>query len=112
MRLFSVSAMGSYVVVLAAAFATTFLTTPFLRRMSFRVGAVVPPDERKIHDRPLPTLGGAAMLLGLLVGLGIAWRLDEFREVFAASSAPLGIAVSAVVIYAVGQLDDLRKVGL
>ncbi len=104
--------MGSYAVVLLAAFVTTFLLTPLFRLASIRTGAVVPPGERRIHETPLPTLGGAAMLAGFLVAMGVAWRLAYFRPVFEASSAPLGIVVAAIVIYAVGQLDDLRKIGL
>ena len=104
--------MGSYAVVLAATFATTFVLTPVFRRLSIRIRAVVPPGERRVHESPLPVLGGAAMLTGFLVGMGVAWGLQEFDEVFAASSAPLGIVIAGIVIYAVGQLDDLRKIGL
>ncbi len=104
--------MGSYVLVLGAAFLATFLATPVMRRLSFRIGAVVPPGERRVHESPLPTLGGAAMLIGVLAGMAVAWRLEGFEDVFDASSAPLGVLVGAVVIFSVGQLDDLRKCGL
>jgi UDP-GlcNAc:undecaprenyl-phosphate GlcNAc-1-phosphate transferase len=104
--------VGSYVVVLAVAAATTFVVTPLARRLSVRVGALVPPGERRVHTEPLPTLGGIALLVGFLVAFGVASQLNGLSAVFSASSAPLGIVVAALVIFAVGQLDDLRKVGL
>jgi UDP-GlcNAc:undecaprenyl-phosphate GlcNAc-1-phosphate transferase len=104
--------MGSYLVVLVAAFLTTLLGAPLMRRLSLRSGAVVQPGERRVHETPLPTLGGAALLAGFLVGMLAAWRLPYFRPVFEASSAPLGVVIAGLVIFAVGQLDDLRKVGL
>ena len=53
-----------------------------VRRLAVRIGAVVKPDERRVHARPTPTLGGIAMLLGLLVGMVVAWGMGAFDAVF------------------------------
>ncbi|MEA2931757.1 MAG: UDP-GlcNAc:undecaprenyl-phosphate/decaprenyl-phosphate GlcNAc-phosphate transferase [Actinomycetota bacterium] len=102
--------MLAYGIVFGVAALVTFLLTPAVWRMSTRIGAVVVPDERRIHLRPTPTLGGAAMLLGLFAALGVAWFLPQFRPVFESSSEPLGVVLAASVIFAVGFLDDLREV--
>jgi UDP-GlcNAc:undecaprenyl-phosphate GlcNAc-1-phosphate transferase len=96
--------------VVLVAFAVTVSTTPFFLRLSFRIGAVQKPDERRVHTRPTALLGGAAILLGVLAGLGVAWRLSHFAPVFRASTIPLGVALAAVVMFGVGQVDDLRQV--
>jgi len=101
--------MLAYGVVFLVAAAVTFALTPLVWRMSVRWGAVVKPDERRIHERATPTLGGIAMLLALLAALGVAWLLPAFRPVFE-SSEILGVAVAAIVILAIGMLDDLREV--
>ncbi|MEX2293401.1 MAG: MraY family glycosyltransferase [Acidimicrobiales bacterium] len=88
----------------------TLLTTPLFQRLSFAVDAVQRPDERRVHTEPTALLGGAAILLGFLAGLGVAWGADRFNEVFQASTVPIGVALAAVMIYGVGQLDDLRDV--
>jgi UDP-GlcNAc:undecaprenyl-phosphate GlcNAc-1-phosphate transferase len=99
-----------FVPVVLVAFGVTVSTTPFFLRLSFRIGAVQKPDERRVHTRPTALLGGAAILLGVLAGLGVAWRLSHFAPVFRASTIPLGVALAAVVMFGVGQVDDLRQV--
>jgi len=101
--------MWRYGVVFAVAAAVTGALTPAVWRLSTRWGAVVRPDERRIHERPTPTLGGIAMLLALLAALGVARLMPGFAPVFE-SSEPFGLAVAAIVILAIGMLDDLREV--
>ena len=100
----------SYLVVFAVAAVVTYGLTPAVWRLAVRWGAVVVPDERRIHLRPTPTLGGIAMLIGLLAGLSVASFMPAFDPVFEASSEPIGLALAAMVILAVGLLDDIREV--
>ncbi len=99
-----------YLVVIGVAALVTLVTTPLFRRLSFRIDAVVKPDARRVHTVPTPVLGGAAILLGWLAGMFTAWRMDAFEDVFAASTAPIGIVLGALVMFSVGQVDDLKDV--
>lgn len=96
--------------VLAVAALTTLVLTPVVMWVSSKRGLLVPPDPRKVHERPTAALGGLAMCLAVLVSLGVASTLDGFTEVFATPSIPIGIAVAAAAATAVGWLDELRKV--
>jgi UDP-GlcNAc:undecaprenyl-phosphate GlcNAc-1-phosphate transferase len=100
----------AYGIIFAVAAAVTFVTTPLVRRLAIRVGAVVGPDERRVHKVPTPTLGGAAMFIGFLVALVVASQLSIFENVFHGSSEPLAVVLSAAVIFAVGAVDDVREV--
>jgi len=102
--------LSTYVVVLAVAGVTTLAATPLVRRLAVRVGAVVKPDERRVHTRPTPTLGGIAMFIGLVVATVVAWRMDAFAPVFAGNTEPLGLLAAAAVILAVGVIDDVVEV--
>ncbi|MFN2609227.1 MAG: glycosyltransferase family 4 protein, partial [Acidimicrobiales bacterium] len=102
--------MLSYGIVFAVAALTTYAATPAVWRLAVRLGAVVKPDERRVHLRPTPTLGGLAMMAALLVSFGVAALLPKFRAIFTASSEPLGVVMAGVVILAVGALDDMREV--
>ena len=102
--------LAAYGVVLAVVAVTTFAALFAVRRVAVRIGAVVKPDERRVHARPTPTLGGVAMLLGLLVGMAVAWALGDFSAVFSGSTEPLGLVIAAVIMLTVGVVDDLREV--
>ena len=102
--------IGAYAVILAAVAGTTFASLFVVRRVSERIGAVVRPDERRVHERPTPTLGGVSMLLGVLVGMGVAWLMGSFDAIFEGSTEALGLVIAAVLIAVVGVIDDLRDV--
>jgi len=102
--------VGGYLLVLAVAVGTTLATTPVVRRIAIRAGAVQTPDERRVHERPTPVLGGFAMYLGFLAGMATATQVSQFDPVFSGNSEPLAIVLGATVIFLVGVVDDLREV--
>jgi UDP-GlcNAc:undecaprenyl-phosphate GlcNAc-1-phosphate transferase len=103
--------MGGYAVIAAIAAGVTFVMTPLVRKLVIRMGAVVKPSDAKhVHKRPMPTLGGAAMLLGFLVAMAVASHLPQFHEIFQKNSEPFGVVLAAGVMFLVGALDDLRDV--
>ncbi len=102
--------MLAYLAVFGAAAAATWLLAYPVRAIAVRVGAVVPPDPDRVHTRPLPTLGGAAMFLAFFAAMFTAAHTQHFRPVFRGSSEPLGVMLAATLIFAVGLLDDLVEV--
>jgi UDP-GlcNAc:undecaprenyl-phosphate GlcNAc-1-phosphate transferase len=101
--------MEALAVFLTAALVTA-ATTPLAGRLSIRVGAVAMPDERRVHERPTPTLGGLAILVGVLAAIGVAWRFGGYERIFDAPTVPLGVVLAAVVVYVVGSIDDVREI--
>jgi UDP-GlcNAc:undecaprenyl-phosphate GlcNAc-1-phosphate transferase len=98
----------SYLIVFAVAAAVSFLATPIVLRFSARIGAIDVPDDRKVHSTPTPTLGGIALFLGVVAGLGTARLLGDFKQLFHTSSEPIGVLVAAMMVVLLGTLDDLR----
>jgi UDP-GlcNAc:undecaprenyl-phosphate GlcNAc-1-phosphate transferase len=99
--------VGYGIVFLVAALTTYFLTFP-VRRLAIRIGAIVVPDERRVHARPTPTIGGAAMYMGFLAALGVAYLMPQFRSVFEDSTEPLGVLIAATIMFVVHVIDDRR----
>lgn len=98
---------GDYLLIGAVAAAVTFAITPLVARLGKARGWVVEPNERSVHTRPIPHVGGLAMLAGLLVALIVAVLLDDFDAIFADSSEPIGIVLAALVVFVTGLFDDL-----
>jgi len=105
-----VPSIAAYGVVFVVVALSTFVGIPLVRNVSVRIGAVVKPDERRVHTRPTPTLGGVAMLVGFLFGMLVAWRMHAFNSIFQGNTEPLGLVLAAIIILVVGTIDDLREV--
>src|SRR6478672_5523216 len=75
------------------------LLTPAVGGFARRVGAVDEPDARRVHQFPVPRLGGLALFIGIFVP-ALAF-LDLTRPI-------RGLLIGAAVVTAVGAIDDFR----
>jgi UDP-GlcNAc:undecaprenyl-phosphate GlcNAc-1-phosphate transferase len=100
----------SLALVLAASTLVTFLLVPLAIRLARKVGAVVPPGDRRVHTSPTPTLGGLAMFGGLLAGVAVAATRTSFDAVFESRTTIAGVLGAAFVIFMSGFVDDIREV--
>ena len=83
----------------ALAFVIAYLMTPQVKRFAERLGAIdVPKDARRVHDHPIPRMGGLAIFLGFVISLLLF--VDMSTQV-------TGILLGAVIIAAMGALDDI-----
>ncbi|MBM3665280.1 MAG: undecaprenyl/decaprenyl-phosphate alpha-N-acetylglucosaminyl 1-phosphate transferase [Actinobacteria bacterium] len=81
-----------------AAAIVVLILTPATMALARRLGAVDQPSTRRIHDRPVPRLGGPAIVLGFL--LPALWFLPV-------DPAARGLVAGAVLIAALGMVDDI-----
>lgn len=103
------SGQASYLLVVAIAALVTAIAVPPVIKLCNKVGAVAVPNERSIHTKPMPTLGGLAMYLGVVGGFIAAAVLNEFTPVFN-SSQVVGVIGATTVAFLVGLVDDLRDI--
>lgn len=86
---------------LLLALIVSFLATPLVRRLAFKIGAVdIPRDNRRMHDHPIPRLGGLAIFLGFLVSVLAYAQIDMEMQ---------GILIGAVIIAVLGIADDIHS---
>jgi UDP-GlcNAc:undecaprenyl-phosphate GlcNAc-1-phosphate transferase len=78
--------------------AAAAILTPLTIWLARRVGAVDQPRERGLADRPMPRLGGLAILAGTILA-AVIWLPDR--------GSTRGILIGAVIITAVGATDDV-----
>ena len=91
--------IGLALAALLVAALVALISTPVIRSLAFRIGAVdVPRDTRRIHDHPIPRMGGLAIFFGFILSVLIFQPLTtELR----------GMLLGAVVIVILGILDDI-----
>ncbi|ACX53050.1 Glycosyl transferase, family 4, conserved region [Ammonifex degensii KC4] len=83
---------------LGVAAAATGLTVPLAIRLAPKLGAMDEPDERKVHSRPMPRLGGLAIFIGVWAGWLVAGAPAEW----------LGLLIGATLVFLWGLADDIR----
>lgn len=89
------------VLTFVVAFAFSFAATPISYRLAFKIGAVdVPKDTRRMHKKPIPRLGGVAIVFGFMVAICCFGRMT--RELTA-------ILVGAAIIFVMGIVDDCKN---
>ncbi|HYD09405.1 MAG TPA: MraY family glycosyltransferase [Acidimicrobiales bacterium] len=101
--------MSGYLVVLLVSIGVTVAVTPGVRWLALRLRVVQAPDERRIHTKPTPVLGGLSLYLGFVAGFATASQLDQFDPVFTGTSEPIGVFVGATLTFLLGLLDDVRE---
>jgi UDP-GlcNAc:undecaprenyl-phosphate GlcNAc-1-phosphate transferase len=99
-----------YLVVFVVTAGVTFLATPLARRLSLRLGWIDRPSDRKVHPKPTPTVGGAAIFVGVLAGLGVSRVVPFFDGLYETSSELDATIIAATMIFVVGLVDDTRGV--
>ena len=64
--------------------------TPVAARLAHRIGAIDLPHERGLHDTPTPSLGGLAILAGVLVAglVFLPWN-DATRGILGGAAAAI-----------------------
>lgn len=86
--------------ILTAA-AISCAVTPLVKMLARKVGAMdVPKDGRRMHDHPIPRMGGLAIFLGFLV----SFLIFGGRYI---DGGLRGILLGAVIIIILGILDDI-----
>lgn len=83
--------------VFVACFAA-FIFTPPVKALAYKVGAIdVPKDNRRMHKKPIPRLGGLAIFIGFVLSVLLFAEIDREMR---------GVLLGAVLIVILGVLDD------
>ena len=89
------------IAAMVCAFLIAFTTTPAVRVLAYKMGAIdIPTDNRRMHKKPVPRLGGLAIYLGFVLTTFI------FADV-SPTLITLWLGGSAIVL--LGILDDIFR---
>ena len=81
-------------------FVFTSLIMPFMNIIANHIGAIdIPKDDRRVHNKPIPKLGGLGIFLGFLFG----YMLFGIQSIEMNS-----ILIGSFIIILYGMLDDIK----
>ena len=82
----------------AVAAVISAILTPLVKKLAERTGFVdIPKDERRMHQKPIPTIGGLAIFAAFVIA---ALLFGEMDRQFA------GMLIGSLIIVVMGLLDD------
>jgi UDP-GlcNAc:undecaprenyl-phosphate GlcNAc-1-phosphate transferase len=74
--------------------------TPIARKIAIKVGAIdIPKDERRVHKKPIPLMGGLAIYVSIVVASIIFLSVDKTL---------ISIIVGGTIIFISGIIDDIK----
>ncbi|MBO8434463.1 MAG: undecaprenyl/decaprenyl-phosphate alpha-N-acetylglucosaminyl 1-phosphate transferase [Tyzzerella sp.] len=92
-----------YIAIFASAFAITLVTTPLAKKISIKCGAIDYPKDRGMHKKPMPRMGGIAIILGFMISVLLLIRYIPDIEM----KQFIGFMVGASIIVVLGIFDDI-----
>ena len=102
-ELFDRQSVLPVILALAVSLVVSFALTPAVKWLAVKIGAVdVPKDKRRMHDHPIPRLGGLAIFIGFVVAVLAFADVDRQLR---------GILLGGCIIVAVGIVDDSHPLG-
>jgi UDP-GlcNAc:undecaprenyl-phosphate GlcNAc-1-phosphate transferase len=103
-----------YIIPCAIAFIVSFFASPIAKKIAVRLNAIdVPEDDRRMHKKPIPRMGGLAVIAGFLVSSIYIFLVYEPVELVSwleeVSSAKVwGFFIGMLIIIALGVYDDIH----
>jgi len=81
-------------------FVVAVLITPAVKWLAFKVGATDKPNQRKVHQKIMPRLGGLAIFISFIVGYVVLQPNSPYAT---------SIVIGATIIVLTGVLDDMYE---
>jgi UDP-GlcNAc:undecaprenyl-phosphate GlcNAc-1-phosphate transferase len=87
--------------LLVIAVPASMLIIPFAWKLAPRLGMLDKPDPRKVHTTPIPRIGGWGIVLGTLLPIVIAMKLDPLVQSF---------VIGGLTLFLYGMWDDAKQI--
>lgn len=92
--------MLRYAVIFILAALISLIFTPVARKIAYRFGAIdVPDDERRIHNKPIPRMGGLAIYISFVICSLIFSKFNTHV---------VGIITGGTILVIAGVIDDVK----
>ncbi|MCT4585579.1 MAG: undecaprenyl/decaprenyl-phosphate alpha-N-acetylglucosaminyl 1-phosphate transferase [Peptostreptococcaceae bacterium] len=94
--------MDKLLIAFLIAFLVSYFSMPFVKKLAYKINAIdVPKDNRRVHKKPIPRLGGVAIFLGFSVALIISLDI---------STKLIGLLIGISIIILLGIIDDVKEI--
>ena len=105
---------GDIAIAFMLSFITSFVCVPMTIKLAKKVGAIDYPSERRVNVRPIPRIGGIAVIIGFLVAviflvITMAIQGDLNLEEENMKMKLIGFLLGAIVLGSAALFDDIKS---
>ena len=105
---------GDIAIAFMLSFITSFVCVPMTIRLAKKVGAIDYPNERRVNVKPIPRIGGIAVIMGFLVAViflitTMAIQGDLNLEEENMKMKLIGFLLGAIVLGSAALFDDIKN---
>ncbi|GAB5489972.1 MAG: MraY family glycosyltransferase [Phototrophicaceae bacterium] len=97
----------SFAIVFLLSFSVSMGLIPLARWLSFKVGALSKPDERRHEEEPMPRLGSIAIFSGFIITILVAQLLPIPRQDPNEVIRLTGLVLGSIFVFIVWFFDDI-----
>lgn len=92
--------MKNYILPFFVAVFISLVMTPLVRRLAIKIGALdIPKDDRRIHNKPMPLIGGLAIYIAVVFATLMFLPIDR---------SLISIMIGGSIIVCSGIIDDMK----
>lgn len=92
--------MGNIIMPFIISVALSLSMTPIVKKIAVKVGAIdIPKDERRVHKKPMPLMGGLALYISVIVTSLLFLPIDKTL---------ISIIIGGSIICISGIIDDIK----
>lgn len=87
--------------IVSITFIISLVTVPLVKKIANHVGALDIPNERKVHKKPMPRMGGLAIYFAFLIGYILFGQI---------SVKMISVLIGSFIIILTGIMDDIKPI--
>ena len=86
-----------YIAAFSTAFAISNVMTPVAKKISLKLGAIDMPKARGMHKKPMPRMGGIAIVAGFTLTVLLLYNFTEYSDMHKLTGYFIGAAMIVVL---------------
>lgn len=94
--------------IIIVTFIACLILTPLVIKFCRKYGFVdIPKDSRRVHSKPMPRIGGIAIVASVFIGLILYILITKDIPSIALNHKAYGYMIGGLLIFAMGLIDDI-----
>lgn len=106
---------GDIAIAFLLAFIASFVTVPYTIKLAYKKGAIDIPNKRKVNKKPIPRIGGIAVIIGFLVASvyliiqGVIEKNLVLNDESQYGKKLIGFLIGIILIGTFAYIDDIKN---